>query len=213
MINNRAFIVAYIIAFGLFGTTLMLFFTYTIPIDISTIWFEFGEFQIPFGIYIDHLSLVMMLIATGLGLLDIHFSNAYMRDEPHQIRYYTLMIFFISAMILLVIAKDLVSLFVGWELMGLASYLLISFWHHKTDPADAGMSAFLFTKFGDIFLFASIGLLFYLTGTLDLQELNRQANSGDIDKNIIYIISIFIFISAIGKSGQFPLYVVINEKF
>ena len=204
--NSRAFIIAYIIALALFGTTIWLFLTYTTPIDISTIWFEFGEFKIPFGVYIDHLSLVMMLIATALGVLDIHFSNAYMSDEPHQIRYYTLMIFFISAMILLVIAKDLVSLFVGWELMGLASYLLISFWHQKRDPADAGMSAFLFTKFGDIFLFASIGLLFYLTGTLDLQELNQQATNGDIEKNIIYIISIFIFISAIGKSGQFPLF-------
>jgi NADH-quinone oxidoreductase subunit L len=109
-------------------------------------------------------------------------------------------------MILLVSAKDMVSLFTGWEFMGLASYLLISFWHQQRDPADAGVSAFLFTRFGDIFLFASMGLLFYVTGTLDLVELNAMATAGDIESSMMYIIAIFIFIAAIGKSGQFPLF-------
>jgi len=190
----------------LFALTLKLYLSYDGVIDIPMVWFSLGDFSIPFGLYVDELSLVMLLIATGLGFLDIHFAHDYMADDPHKPRYYAKVLFFIGGMILLVTAKDMVSLFSGWEFMGLASYLLISFWHQKKDPADAGVSAFLFTRFGDIFLFASIGLLFYLTGTLDLVELNTIAKAGEIEQGMIYMIAIFIFIAAIGKSGQFPLF-------
>ncbi len=201
-----AFWSAELIGLALFLITLKLYMDYSEPIDIAMNWFTLGAWHIPFGIYIDELSLVMLLIATGLGFLDIHFAHDYMADDPYKPRYYAKVLFFIGGMILLVSAKDMVSLFTGWEFMGLASYLLISFWHESKDPADAGMSAFLFTRFGDIFLFAAIGLLFYTTGTLDLVHLNEMASNGEIDKNMIYIISVFIFIAAIGKSGQFPLF-------
>jgi len=190
----------------LFLVALLLSIGYENPIDIPMTWFEVGSFSIPFGIYIDKLSLVMLLIATGLGLLDIHFAHDYMGEDPHQPRYYAKVLFFIGGMILLVSAKDMVGLFVGWEFMGLASYLLISFWHQKRDPADAGVRAFLFTRFGDIFLFAAIGLLFYLTGTLDMVKLNALSAAGELDKNMMFVVAVFIFIAAIGKSGQFPLF-------
>ncbi len=201
-----AFYVAQAVGIMLFGLTLFLFVTYTNPIDISIKWFTFGSFSLPFGIYIDHLSLVMLLIATGLGALDIHFSHDYMKGEKDQSRYYAKILFFIGGMILLVSAKELLGLFVGWEFMGLASYLLISFWHQNKAPADAGVYAFLYTKFGDIFLFAAVGILFYATGTLDLQQLNHLAKSGEISDSITFVAALFIFIAAIGKSGQFPLF-------
>jgi NADH-quinone oxidoreductase subunit L len=204
--KRYAFLSAEIIGAVLFIITFILFISIKEPLDIPMSWFSLGDFSIPFGIYIDNLSLIMLLIATGLGFLDIHFAHDYMGKDPHQPRYYAKVLFFIGGMILLVSAKDMVSLFVGWEFMGLASYLLISFWHQTQEPADAGMSAFLFTRFGDIFLFAAIGLLFYLTGSLDLVHLNEMATAGEIDKNMIYLISVFIFIAAIGKSGQFPLF-------
>ena len=201
-----AFWSAELIALVLFLLTLSLFVSYEGAIDMPMTWFTLGGLSIPFGIYIDQLSLVMLLIATGLGFLDIHFAHDYMKDDPDQPRYYAKVLFFIGGMILLVSAKDMVSLFSGWEFMGLASYLLISFWHQKSAPADAGVSAFLFTRFGDIFLFAAIGILFYSAGTLDLMALNAMAKAGEIDQNIIYLVAIFIFIAAIGKSGQFPLF-------
>ena len=203
---KTSFWIAELVGFILFIITLILFINYNEAIDIPMTWFNLGSFSIPFGIYIDKLSLVMLLIATGLGFLDIHFAHDYMAKDKHQPRYYAKVLFFIGGMILLVSAKDMVSLFTGWEFMGVASYLLISFWHQKKEPADAGVSAFLFTRFGDIFLFAAIGLLFYLTNTLDLMELNALTNNGAIEKNMIYMIAIFIFIAAIGKSGQFPLF-------
>lgn len=204
--KRLAFWIAELVGLSLFLITLKLYADYTEPIDIPMTWFSLGNFSIPFGIYIDELSLVMLLIATGLGFLDIHFAHDYMAEDPHQPRYYSKVLFFIGGMILLVSAKDMISLFTGWEFMGLASYLLISFWHEKKDPADAGVSAFLFTRFGDIFLFGAIGLLFYLTGSLDLVQLNTLASNGEIDKNMMYLIAVFIFIAAIGKSGQFPLF-------
>ena len=206
--TNRklAFWSAELIGVMLFLLTLKLYLSYSIPIDIAMTWFSLASYTIPFGIYIDELSLVMLLIATGLGLLDIHFAHDYMKDDPHQARYYAKVLFFIGGMILLVSAKDMISLFTGWEFMGLASYLLISFWHDKKAPADAGVSAFLFTRFGDIFLFAAIGILFYLSGTLDLMQLNLLAKNGDISQNMMYLSAVFIFIAAIGKSGQFPLF-------
>ena len=204
--KSYAFWVAELTGLLLFAITVILLMNYTAPIDIPMTWFEVGAFSIPFGIYIDKLSLVMLLIATGLGLLDIHFAHDYMGDDPHQPRYYAKVLFFIGGMILLVSAKDLVGLFVGWEFMGLASYLLISFWHQQKDPADAGVSAFLFTRFGDIFLFAAIGLLFYLTGTLDMVKLNELSNAGKLNEDMMFIVAVFIFIAAIGKSGQFPLF-------
>jgi len=204
--EKMAFWIAEVTGIALFSITLILFLNYSAPIDIPMQWFSFGAFSIPFGLYVDHLSLVMLLIATGLGLLDIHFAHDYMADDPHKPRYYSQVLFFIGGMILLVSAKDMVALFVGWEFMGLASYLLISFWHQSKDPADAGMSAFLFTRFGDIFLFAAIGLLFYLTGSLDMVHINEMAKNSEIAQNMMFLIAVFIFIAAVGKSGQFPLF-------
>lgn len=200
------FWVAEIGGIALFGLTLLIFQDYTAPIDFPLTWFTFGDFSLPFGIYIDRLSLVMLLIATGLGMLDIHFAHDYMKNDPHQSRYYAKVLFFIGGMILLVCAKDLIGLFVGWEFMGLASYLLISFWHQTSEPSDAGVSAFLFTRFGDIFLFAAIGLLFSIAGTLDLMHLNALAKSGALSHSMMFLAAVFIFIAAIGKSGQFPLF-------
>ena len=204
--KELAFWVAESVGIVLFLLSVYLFLSYTQPLDFALNWFTFGKTALPFGIYIDHLSIVMLLIATGLGLLDIHFAHDYMAEERDQARYYAKVLFFIGGMILLVTAKEMTGLFVGWEFMGLASYLLISFWHHNSDPADAGVAAFLYTRFGDIFLFAAIGLLIYYTGTLDMVALNQMASEGTIDIDAAFVIAVFIFIAAIGKSGQFPLF-------
>jgi NADH-quinone oxidoreductase subunit L len=204
--RSLAFWVAEIAGLSLFVASLLLAVQYTAPITLDYTWLTFGTISLPFGLYVDGLSIVMLLIATGLGFLDIHFAHDYMRDDKDQARYYAKVLFFIGGMILLVMAKDMIGLFVGWEFMGLASYLLISFWHNQKAPADAGMQAFLYTRFGDIFIFSAIGLLFYFVGTLDLFQINNLAKVGVIDHQVALVIAVFIFIGAIGKSGQFPLF-------
>ncbi len=205
--RELAFWVAEVVGGILFLASLVLFFKYSdTVIDINYTWIAFGNLKIPFGIYIDHLSIVMLLVATGLGFLDIHFAHDYMGDDPDQPRYYAKVLFFIGGMILLVITKDLIGAFIGWEFMGLASYLLISFWYYKSSAASAGMQAFLYTRFGDVFMLAAIALLFYYAGTVNLVELNEMANAGELDKTMALVVALFIFMGAIGKSGQFPLY-------
>ncbi|NPA55484.1 MAG: NADH-quinone oxidoreductase subunit L [Epsilonproteobacteria bacterium] len=207
MNQKLAFWVAEIVGAILFGTSVYVFMHYgETPIDIDYTWIAYGNLTLPLGIYIDHLSIVMLLIATGLGFADIHFAHDYMGDDPDQPRYYAKVLFFIGGMILLVIAKDLIGAFAGWEFMGLASYLLISFWFKTKSAADAGMQAFLYTRFGDIFLLAAIGLLVYFVGNINMVDLDSLAKAGEIDKTVAFITAIFIFLAAVGKSGQFPLY-------
>jgi NADH-quinone oxidoreductase subunit L len=202
-----AFWVAEVTGGLLFLASIVIYFTHSgTPIDIDYTWISYGDLKLPFGIYIDHLSIVMLLIATGLGFADIHFAHDYMGEDPDQPRYYAKVLFFIGGMILLVLTKDLIGAFVGWEFMGLASYALISFWYYKASAANAGMQAFLYTRFGDIFILAAIGLLYYYVGTVNLEELNHLAKAGEINKTVALVTALFIFMGAIGKSGQFPLY-------
>jgi len=202
-----AFWTAEVVGAVLFLASLVLFFKYSnTPIDFDINWIHYGNIFIPFGIYIDHLSIVMLLVATGLGFLDIHFAHDYMGEDPDQPRYYAKVLFFIGGMILLVITKDLIGAFVGWEFMGLASYALISFWYFKKSAANAGMQAFLYTRFGDIFILAAIALLMVYVGTTNLVELNHLADVGKINKTLALVVALFVFMGAIGKSGQFPLY-------
>ncbi len=202
-----AFWTAEIVGFILFLASIVLFVKYSnTVIDFDINWIHYGNIKIPFGIYIDHLSIVMLLIATGLGFLDIHFAHDYMGEEPDQARYYSKVLFFIGGMIVLVITKDLIGAFIGWEFMGLASYALISFWYYKKPAADAGMQAFLYTRFGDVFIVAAIAILLNYAGTVNLVELNHLADTGHLNKTVALVSALFIFVGAIGKSGQFPLY-------
>ena len=202
-----AFWVAELTGAILFLASVVIFFKYSnTPISFDISWIHYGNINIPFGIYIDHLSIVMLLVATGLGFIDIHFAHDYMGEDPDQPRYYSKVLFFIGGMILLVITKDLIGAFVGWEFMGLASYALISFWYYKNSAASAGMQAFLYTRFGDIFILAAIALLMVFAGTTNLVELNHLADAGELNKTLALVAALFVFMGAIGKSGQFPLY-------
>ncbi len=202
-----AFWTAEIVGAILFLASLVLFFKYSnTVIDFDIPWIHYGNFVIPFGIYVDHLSIIMLLVATGLGFVDIHFAHDYMGEEKDQARYYSKVLFFIGGMILLVITKNLIGAFVGWEFMGLASYVLISFWYYKKPAANAGMQAFLYTRFGDIFILAAIAILMIYAGTTNLVELNHLADANQLNKTAALVAALFIFMGAIGKSGQFPLY-------
>ena len=203
--TELAFWVAEIVGAMLFIASILIF-MHGQTIDIDYTWIAYGDLKVPFGIYIDHLSMVMLLIATGLGFADIHFAHDYMGEDPDQPRYYSKVLFFIGGMILLVTTKDLIGAFVGWEFMGLASYALISFWYYKNSAADAGMQAFLYTRFGDVFILAAIALLFYYAGTVNFVDLNEMANNGQISKTVALVTALFVFMGAVGKSGQFPLY-------
>ena len=176
------------------------------PVTHEFEWFRFGSFSVPFGIYVDHLSIIIALIATGIGFLDIVFSKGYMEEDESPHRYYFEKLFFIGSMVGLVFVSNLIGLYIFWEGVGLCSYLLIGYWYWKKSAAEAALKAFVMTRFGDVFMLAGIIVAWIFLGTVNFHELNALSVAGAFSVKLGLIISILIFIGAIGKSAQFPLF-------
>ncbi len=194
---------------GLIGFTISCYIAVNMgerPIVHQFEWFRFGHFSVPFGIFVDHLSIVIALIATGIGFLDIIFSKGYMEDDESPHRYYFEKLFFIGSMVGLVFVSNLVGLYIFWEGVGLCSYLLIGYWYWKKSAAEAALKAFVMTRFGDVFMLAGILVAWVFLGTINFQDLNALAVIGAFSVKLGLIISVLIFIGAIGKSAQFPLF-------
>ncbi|MBL6763922.1 MAG: NADH-quinone oxidoreductase subunit L [Verrucomicrobiae bacterium] len=176
--------------------------------EIGATWLDVGGLQVSFGLLIDDLSLLMLMIVTGVGLLVQIFSKGYMKGDPGYSRYFAFLSLFTFSMLGIVLADNLVMMFVFWELVGLSSYLLISFWFHKPSAADAGKKAFLTNRVGDFGFLFGILLVWAATGTLNIGEL---ATKLAVDPHLLgagaTCAGLLLFCGAIGKSAQFPLHV------
>ncbi|MBI3900682.1 MAG: NADH-quinone oxidoreductase subunit L [Chlamydiia bacterium] len=171
-------------------------------------WFSVPGFEVSFSLKIDPLSLLMALIITGVGYLIHVFSVGYMDHDEEFPRYFALLNFFIFSMLTLVLAGNLVLLFVGWEGVGLASYLLIGFWYHRPAAAQAATKAFVVNRIGDLGLLLGIVLTFSLFGTSDIATLCEQAKTQvSVGAPMMTLLTLLYFIGAIGKSAQAPLHV------
>jgi NADH-quinone oxidoreductase subunit L len=178
-----------------------------IPVpDISWVVIEDGV-TIHLGLIMDSLTAVMLIVVTVVSLMVQIYSQGYMDGDPGYHRYYAWMSLFTASMIGLVMADNLLFLFVFWELVGLCSYLLIGFWFHKPSAADAAKKAFIVTRLGDFGFLAGILLLFLNTGTFDIAELHELAIAGALAGTVLTWAAIGIFAGAVGKSAQFPLHV------
>lgn len=175
--------------------------------EISYSWFDFGIFQTELGIMIDGLAAVMLLVVTLVSFLVHIYSLGYMKGDPRFKRYYAYLSFFTFSMLLLVVSNNFLQTFIGWELVGLSSYLLIGFWFEKPEAASAGRKAFMTTKCGDIGFFIGIMVIFSLLGTLNFQQVQGRIMDGLISSHVAGIIALLIFCGAIGKSAQVPLHV------
>ncbi|HRE88710.1 MAG TPA: NADH-quinone oxidoreductase subunit L [Myxococcota bacterium] len=178
-------------------------------------WFDTGELNLEFAFMLDALSSVMVLIVTGVGTLIHVFSTAYMRDDEGYWKFFAYLNLFMFSMLLLILGKNLVVLFVGWEGVGLCSYLLIGFWYKDMEKAEAGQKAFVANRIGDLaFLIATFMLLFYSHGSLDFVSeggvagaVNHLTSSGEGGESTLFVIALLYFVAATGKSAQLPLYV------
>ncbi len=178
-----------------------------IPVpDISWVVIEDGV-TIYLGLIMDSLTAVMLIVVTVVSLMVQIYSQGYMRGDPGYHRYYAFMSLFTASMLGLVLANNLLFLFVFWELVGLCSYLLIGFWFHRPAAADAAKKAFIVTRLGDFGFLAAILLLFLNTGTFDIAELHGLAIAGALAGTTLTWAAIGIFAGAVGKSAQFPLHV------
>ena len=174
-------------------------------------WIGSADFQVPLGLRLDPLSAVMILVVTGIGFLIHVYSTAYMTEEEsyEYARYFAYLNLFAAFMLLLVLGDSLIVMFVGWEGVGLCSYLLIGFWYKNTFAADAGKKAFIVNRIGDVAFILGVLLAFSTFGTINFKELNAAIATLPIDAGfgVVSAIALLLFIGATGKSAQIPLYV------
>lgn len=195
-----------------FVVALLIFFEIKANPDASGIvhLYDFiisGTVRIPFDFQVDALSSLFMLIITGVGFLIHVYSTAYMKDDEGYVKYFSFMNFFVFAMLLLVLGANYVIMFIGWEGVGLASYLLIGFWYKRKDYTNAGKKSFIMNRIGDLGFLVGTFLVLYHFGTASYNELFPQLTEGtSVSTGVMNAIAISFFIGATGKSAQIPLY-------
>jgi len=169
-------------------------------------WLAIGDTVINIGITMDSLAAIMVVTVSTISLLVQLYSIGYMKGDGGFARYFAFMSLFTASMLGLVLADNLLFLFLFWEGVGLCSYLLIGFWFHKPEAARAAMKAFVVTRLGDFGFLVAIIFLYVKTGTFDIGELHELALAGVLGGSTLTLAAIGIFSGAVGKSGQFPLH-------
>ena len=170
-------------------------------------WLIIGDLSIHVGLLVDSLTAVMLVVVSFISLMVQIYSQGYMEGDSGYPRYYAFMSLFTLCMLGLVMADNLVFMFLFWEGVGLGSYLLIGFWFHKPSAANAAKKAFIVTRFGDLGFLAAILILFTTTGTFDTEEIHALAMAGTLGGAVLTWVALGIFAGAVGKSAQFPLHV------
>jgi NADH-quinone oxidoreductase subunit L len=203
-----SFIIALREFFAMLGTSAL-----PITRDYFT-WIQAGRFQAQFGFMLDHLSGLMILIVTGVGFLIHVYSAGYMAHEDGFYRYFAYLNLFVFFMLTLVLANNYLLMFVGWEGVGLCSYLLIGFWFTRKSAADAGKKAFIVNRIGDFGFLLAIMLIYWTFDRIDfagvfarLQDTTSFSPEPLGTVGVLTTIGLLLFVGAVGKSAQFPLYV------
>ncbi len=174
-------------------------------------WISGGVLNINIGFHVDALTTVMLLVITGVGFLIHVYSIGYMHGDEGYTRYFAYLNLFVFAMLILVLGNNYLMMFVGWEGVGLCSYLLIGFWYEKQSATDAGKKAFIVNRIGDFGFLLGMFTLFAIFNTLDFTSIfsEAEAKSDDVifGVNGLVLATMLLFVGAIGKSAQLPLYV------
>jgi NADH-quinone oxidoreductase subunit L len=168
-------------------------------------WIAAGNFRVGVDLLIDELSMVMVLVVTGVGTLIHVYSIGYMHDDPRYPRFFAYLNLFAASMLLLVLAENILLLYVGWEGVGLCSYLLIGFWFEKPSAANAAKKAFIVNRIGDFSFLIGIIVLTTTVGALSVGRVNAEA--GAMSAGMATVAALLLFGGATGKSAQIPLYV------
>jgi NADH-quinone oxidoreductase subunit L len=181
---------------------------------LSYTWLNAGPLHYTIAFHLDRLAIAMLVVVSTIGLLVQFYSQGYMENSAGYSRFYAYLSLFVFSMFLIVFAENFLVIFVGWELVGLSSYLLIGFWINKRakpeeqrpSPANASMQSFIMNRIGDVGFIVGIMILFVNTGTFDFVGIHSAIIQNHIDPVLISVAMIFVFCGAIGKSAQFPLH-------
>ena len=171
-------------------------------------WIDLGSLQLDVELLVDPLSAVLALVITGVGFLIHLYSTGYMKGDPGYAKFFAYLNLFVAAMLILVLSSNLMGLFVGWEGVGLCSYLLIGFWYEKGWPAEAGQKAFVANRIGDACFLVGSFLLASVFGTLDLSDIAASvASMHEEHATTLMLAALCLFGGCCGKSAQWPLFV------
>ncbi len=169
-------------------------------------WISFGALDIPFAFQIDQLSALMLLVVTGVGALIHIYSIGYMKEDEGFNKFFAYLNLFVFFMLILVLGSNYLIMFIGWEGVGLSSYLLIGFWFKNHEYNNAAKKAFIMNRIGDLGFLLGIFLLFTEFKTLDFSLIELQAKSYSLDNSTITLATMLLFVGAMGKSAQLPLF-------
>ena len=176
-------------------------------IDTSWVWFDTGSLSVKLGILIDNITIVMLLVVSLVSTLVQLYSTSYMDGDPRYSRYFAFLSLFTFSMNGIILANNLLGIYMFWELVGLSSYLLIGFWFEKKSASDAAKKAFLVNRVGDIGMFIGIMLFFTSTGSFLFKDIFTGVENNLFSTGLLTIAGLCLFAGAIGKSAQFPLHV------
>ena len=177
------------------------------PIEINVInWFSVDKLSLSFGILVDRLSILWILFITGIGFLIHVYSIAYMKEDEGFARFFSYLNLFVFFMLVLVLGNNLMVTFIGWEGVGLCSYLLIGFWYNNNEYNQAANKAFIMNRIGDLGLLIAAFFLVYYFGSLHYTELAQLVKNIQVEHWILVTITLLLFLAATGKSAQLPLY-------
>ena len=175
------------------------------PLPIQ--WLSVGPVQVEIGATVDPLSVLMLLVVTGVGSAIQIYSLGYMKGDPGLSRYFACMSLFTFSMLGIVLANNFIQMFIFWELVGLSSYLLIGFWFERPSATAAGIKAFLVNRIGDFGFMLGILILWTYAGTFDFAQLEARLPGLNLAAGTLALIGLLIFCGTVGKSAQFPLHV------
>jgi NADH-quinone oxidoreductase subunit L len=206
-------IIASLMMAAAFAVSLAVFFRLlALPAEARTLtqnlytWIGVGDFEANVSLMVDPLSAVMILVVSGVGFLIHVYSIGYMKGDPGVVRYFTQLNLFAFFMLMLVMADNYLLMFLGWEGVGLCSYLLIGFWYEDLNNATAGMKAFVVNRIGDFGFLLGMLLIFTAFGSLQYSTVFERAAHYQVGSGVITAMTLLLFVGAIGKSAQIPLY-------
>ena len=176
------------------------------PVVRTLTWWQNGNVEFAVGTRMDGLVVMMLFVVTLISLLVHVYSTAYLRDDVRYTHYYAMLSLFTASMLLLVVSENTLQMLVGWEGVGLCSFVLIGHWWEEQENANAAVKAFLTTRTGDIGLLIGIIVTFFAAGTFSIDGINEYALGGGADHTLLLVGATCLFFGVIGKSGQFPLH-------
>src|SRR5690606_17419073 len=168
-------------------------------------WIRIKDYTIDFGFYYDQLSILWLLFVTGIGTLIHIYSTSYMHDDANFDKFFSYLNLFVFFMMVLVTGSNLLMMFIGWEGVGLCSYLLIGFWYQNQDYNDAAKKAFIMNRIGDLGFLIGTFVLLHIFGTIDFIDIKNSPELGT-SVALLSLATLGLFIGATGKSAQLPLF-------